>query len=118
MRSPSTTGPEQMPSSGQSLTRPPASLSCATCQRNLPSLSRKHIRTPLSPLISLSRGRLLLVPMKILPPEKIGPPYALLPRYCDHRTFLSLETSQSVGMFFSTRLTRLRCTVPPQTGQL
>ena len=74
MRLPSTTGPEQMPSSGQSLTRPASSLSWTSCQRNSPLSSLKHIRTPLSPRISLLRGRSLLVPMNILPPAKIGPP--------------------------------------------
>ena len=36
--------------------------------------SSKHIRTPLSPVMSGSARLLLLVPTKILPPETMGPP--------------------------------------------
>ena len=37
-------------------------------------LLEAHIRTPLSPSMAWSRGVLLLVPTKILPPETTGPP--------------------------------------------
>src|SRR4051812_40982340 len=56
--SPSTTGLEQMPSSGQSYARPPSSLSYTICHWKAPSDSRKHMTMPLSPWIFLSRGLL------------------------------------------------------------
>src|SRR5438105_3295274 len=114
-----------MPSSGQSLTRPAGSLSLTYCQRNSPSDSRKHMRTPLSIGSSLAstsrlfRGTLLLVPTKILPPEITGPPYAFEPSAADHLMFFSAPflPLQVVGILVSVRLTRLRDTVPPNIGQ-
>src|SRR5574340_539433 len=47
-RCPSMSGTEQMPSSGQSFTRPVGSFSLESCQRNLPSASLKHNSTPRS----------------------------------------------------------------------
>ena len=76
--------------------------------------------TPLSPWISLLRGRLLFVPTKILPPEIVGPPKTdFEPRGTDHLMFFSIpgRLCHSVGTSVSRRLTRLRCTVPPQSGQ-
>src|SRR4051794_7710507 len=108
-----------MPSSGQSLTRPAPSLSVTHCHRNVPSLSRKHISTPLSPWIDLSRGFWLLVPTKILPRWTTGPPYALEPSSATHLMFFSLpfSTLHVAGRSFSVRLTRLRDGVPPNSGQ-
>src|SRR5262249_5290178 len=115
-----------MPSSGQSLTRPAASLSWTACQRNLPSDSRKHMTMPLSKgsLLDLStsrglRGFLLFVPTNTLPPATIGPPYALEPRSTLHLIFFSLpdSTLHSAGMFRSKVLTKLRLGVPPNMVQ-
>src|SRR5437016_2216363 len=62
-----------MPCSGQSLTRPDASLSWASCQRNFPSASLKQRMIPLSPWTLGLRGvPLLLVPTETLPPALTG----------------------------------------------
>src|SRR5262249_14650871 len=107
---------EQMPCSGQSLTRPASSLSCTACQRNLPSASRKHMTTPLSPVISLLRGEPLLVPRKILPPDTTALPYDCEPSSTDHLIFFPDLTSRSAGKLRSTELTMFRCSVPPNMG--
>ncbi len=113
-------GVEQMPSRGQSWTRPAASLSWRACHRNLPEPASKHMTTPLSPVILSSFGFSLLVPMKILPPAITGPPYAFEPRSADHLTFFcaSSWTFHSVGMSLSTVLTMSRFWVPPNRGQV
>jgi hypothetical protein len=74
MRFPSTHADEQMPCSGQSLTRPDSSLSWTACQRNFPSLASKHMTMPLSPWTFGLRGAWLFVPAKIRPPETTGLP--------------------------------------------
>src|SRR5260370_463579 len=48
MRSPSTWGLEQMPSRGQSTTRPPGSFSKTDCHWKLPLASSKHMMMPRS----------------------------------------------------------------------
>src|SRR5438132_12805999 len=47
-----------------------------------------------------------------------GPPYALLPSFATHLTFLSLPSStfHSLGMPLSSALTMCRCGVPPNRG--
>ena len=85
MRSPSAAGVEQTPSCGQSFTGPLGSFSWTACQRNLPVFSSKHMRMPrsigsCSPVWAFFfasrgfRGRPLLVPTKIFPPQMMGPP--------------------------------------------
>ena len=102
---------------GQSFTRPAASLSWTFCQRNLPSDSRKHITTPLSPLTLGWRSDWLLVPTKILPPATTGLPNDCEPSWATHLMFLPVVTSHVSGMFFSTVLIMLRCGVPPHMCQ-
>ena len=48
MRSPSTNAVEQMPCSGQSLTRPADSFSCTICQAKSPVVASNAISTPMS----------------------------------------------------------------------
>src|SRR5262249_49393730 len=120
MRFPSTAGVEQIPSCGQSFTRPAGSLSCTACQRNFPVFSSKHITIPLSPLILGLRRLPLLVPTKTLPSAITGPPYAFEPRSADHLMFFAAPSStlHSVGTFFSNVFTMLRLGLPPNIGQL
>src|SRR4029077_10902258 len=93
--------------------------SCTACQRNWPSLSRKHMMIPWSPLTAESRGASLLVPTKIFPPAMTGPPYVTLPNLAIHLMFFCFPSSvlHSVGMFLSRVLTGLRLQEQPPMGQ-
>ena len=97
------------PRRGQSLTRPAGSLSWTACQRNLPSASSKHMRTPLSPLDRAcgSRGLLVVGADEDLAAGDDRPAVGLASRAsAAHLMFLLLSlpsTSQlDRAMFFST----------------
>src|SRR5512136_1703611 len=92
-----TAGDEQTPCSGQSCFWPDSSLSLTACHRNRPSDSRKHISTPLSPVMPGSLGRPLLVPTNTLPPATTGFPYDVLPRPAFHLMFVPAWTSHEAG---------------------
>ena len=93
-----------------------SSLSVTACQRNLPSDSRKHISTPLSPAISGFLGLPLFVPRKIFPSATTGFPFEEDPIGTFHLTLVPFLASQESGSAFMEDVI-LRCAVPPHIGQ-
>src|SRR5262249_10378567 len=123
-RSPSASGEQFIPASGQSWWRFPRRGE-AYCQRNRPSFSRKHISTAASPFTLGSRGLLLLVPTQTRPPATTGlampdePSSAVHLMLCAGRTTLPSTRSSachSSGAAFS-GLTGLRELSRPSIGQ-
>src|SRR5512139_1197501 len=94
----------------------PSSLSVTACHRNLPSDSRRHISTPLSPLMSGFLGLPLFVPRKIFPPATTGFPFEEVPIGTFHLMFVPFLASQDSGRPFMAEA-MLRCAVPPHIGQ-
>ncbi len=95
-RLPSQNGTEQMPSCGQSWTRPEGSFGLECCQRNLPVAASKHSRQPRS-TSGLNRGSqppVLLVPTRILPLWITALPYEREPSLAAHLMFLALSGIQ------------------------
>ena len=82
----------------------------------MPSDSRKHMSTPLSPAISGFLGLPLLVPRKIFPSATTGFPFDVEPICAFHLMFVPFLTSQDSGRPFMAEV-MLRCAVPPHIGQ-